>query len=106
MTTCGAWFAAVPLLLLGGAVPMAVAAEDGWTPPGDTITAVSGSARHGFAVERYAEPTTYLPTLSEALAECGEYDAARDRLRCRVEVRTGYAALGDTKRALRLAHAG
>lgn len=103
------WTRVLPVPVLLGvlaAVPIPVAAGDGWTPPGDTITGVSGTARHGIRVDRYAEATTYLPTLSEALAECGEYDAASDRLRCRVEVRTGYAALGDTKRALRLAHAG
>ena len=89
-----------------GTVPAALAAGDSWTPPGDTITAVSGSARHGFRVDHYDGATEYLPTLSEALAECGEYGAARDRLRCRVAVRTRYGGLGDTRRALRLAHAG
>lgn len=96
----------VQLLVLGAAVPGVLAAGDGWTPPGDTITAVAGTARHGFRVDHYDGSTAYLPTRSEALTECSEYDARPDRLRCRVEVRTSYDALADTRRALRLAHAG
>ena len=93
---------AVLLVLAGGAAN----AGSGWTPPDDTITRVSGNRDDGFTVEHYDGSVLYPPTLSEAIAECGEYATRLDRVRCRVEVRTWYRALGDTKRAIRLASQG
>lgn len=75
----------------------------GWTPPDDTITRVTGNRDDGFTVERYDGSVLHPPTLSEALAECAEYDTRVGRVRCRVEVRTWYRDLGDIKRAIRLA---
>lgn len=89
----------VPLVLVGGAAY----AGTGWTPPDDTITRVGGNRDDGFTIEHYDGSMLHPPTLSEAVAECGEYDTRVDRVRCRVEVRTWYRDLGDTKRALRLA---
>lgn len=80
-----------------------VAADQGWDPPDTTVVRVTGTARSGFRVERYDAPTDYLPTRSEAFAECGEYHARLDRVRCRVKMRTRYGDLGAMKRALRLA---
>lgn len=78
-------------------------AEDRWVPPDDTVVRVSGTAADGFRVERYDGAVLHLPTTSEAVAECGEYDRRLTRTRCRVELRTWYRDLGDLKRALRLA---
>lgn len=74
-----------------------------WMPPDDTITHVSGTADRGFHVERHDGSQLWTPTQSEAVAECGEYDRLLARARCRVQVRTWYRDLGDTKRALRYA---
>lgn len=74
-----------------------------WTPPDNTITKVSGSKRSGFQVSRYDGSRQYLPTLSEAVAECGEYSTRVDRVRCRAAVRAQYTGLGQTKRAIRYA---
>ena len=74
-------------------------------PPGDTIVAVRGDAANGFTIRHYDGTVLYPPTDSEARAECGEYDKAIDRVRCRVEVRTWYRDLADLKQALRWAHA-
>jgi hypothetical protein len=81
-------------------------ARSGWTPPDDTITAVSGSRAHGFHVEYHAQRDAWLPTRSEAIAECGEYDRRMRQVRCIVQVRTWYDDLADMKRALRLARDG
>lgn len=74
-----------------------------WTPPGDTITRVSGTRATGFTIERYDGTVLHPPTSSEAITECGEYDSLIRRVRCRVQVRTWYRALGDTRQALRYA---
>lgn len=89
----------VGLVSVGG---VAVACPT-WTPPDDTITRITGSASNGFTIEHYDGSVLYPPTRSEAVAECSEYDTRLKRVRCRAEVRTWYAALGDTKRALRYA---
>jgi hypothetical protein len=81
----------------------AVAAGD--EPPRDTIVAVTGDRANGFEIEFYDGSGLYPPTDSEARAECGEYDARVDRVRCRVEVRTWYRDLGDLEQALDWAHA-
>ena len=74
-----------------------------WTPPPDTITRIEGNKANGFTVHFFDGSEISPPTDSEARAECSEYDTRLQRLRCRTEVRVWYAALGDTKRALRLA---
>jgi len=73
-------------------------------PPGDTIVEVTGDAANGFGIRHYDGTTLYPPTDSEARAECGEYDARIDRVRCRVEVRTWYRDLADLQQALDWAH--
>lgn len=74
-------------------------------PPPDTIVEVTGTARDGFSIRHYDGSEEFPPTLSEANAECGEYDARVDRVRCRTEVRTWYRDLAAMRRALRWAHA-
>ena len=81
----------------------ALAADD--EPPGDTIVAVTGDRANGFEIEFYDGSGLYPPTDSEARAECGEYDARVDRVRCRVEARTWYRDLGDLEQALDWAYA-
>ena len=93
---------AAMLVFIGGTA----FARSGWAPPDDTITAVSGSRAHGFHLEYHAQRDAWLPTRSEAIAECGEYDRRRRQVRCIVQVRTWYHDLGDMKRALRLARDG
>jgi hypothetical protein len=83
---------------------VAVAAGD--SPPGDTIVEVTGDAAHGFEIRHYDGSALYPPTDSEARAECGEYDARVDRVRCRTVVRTRYRDLADLQQALEWAHAG
>jgi len=57
-------------------------------------------------VRHYDGTVLHLPTLSEATAECGEYDRRVRRVRCRAEVTTWYRDLGAAKRALRYARSG
>jgi len=99
----------------GGAVALAAAvmgwlapasAGGGWVPPDDTIVRVRGTSTSGFAVRHYDGTVLHLPTLSEATAECGEYDRRVRRVRCRAEVTTWYRDLGAAKRALRYARSG
>ncbi len=73
-------------------------------PPGDTIVKVEGDQANGFGIYHYDGTEEFPPTDSEARAECGEYDARADRIRCRVEVRTWYRDLGDLEQALDWAH--
>lgn len=75
----------------------------GWIPPGDTITRITGTKATGFTIEHVDGTFLFPPTDSEAIAECGEYDTALKRVRCRAEVRIWYDALGDTRRALKYA---
>lgn len=86
---------------LGG---IAVASGD-YGPPNDTIVKVEGSWANGFAVYHYDGTTEFPPTGSETLAECREYDARVDRVRCKAQFRTWYRDLGDLKQALDWAHA-
>ena len=100
------WIPLLALVLgtaLGGAAGAAVAAAD--PPPGDTIVEVTGDRADGFEIRHYDGSAEYPPTDSEARAECAEYDARLDRVRCRVEVRTWYRDLGDLEQALDWAHA-
>ena len=73
-------------------------------PPGDTIVEVEGDAANGFGIHHYDGSEEFPPTDSEARAECSEYDARVDRVRCRVEVRTWYRDLADLQQALDWAH--
>lgn len=90
---------AAVLMLTGGAA----FARESWTPPDDTITGVSGTGDSGFHVIYFGRRDAYLPTVSEAAAECEEYRDGARRIRCRVRVRTWYHDLGATKRAIRYA---
>lgn len=82
-----------------------VAVGAGGSPPGDTIVEVTGDAANGFEIRHYDGTELSPPTDSEARAECGEYDARLDRVRCRSEVRTWYRDLADLRQALEWAHA-
>jgi hypothetical protein len=96
------WIVCLALLLgtcVGGAARAAVD-----PPPGDTIVEVTGDRANGFEISYYDGSAAYPPTDSEARAECSEYDARVDRVRCRVEVRTWYRDLGDLQQALDWAH--
>ena len=72
--------------------------------PGDTIIEVTGDKANGFGIEHLDGSGTFPPTDSEARAECSEYDTQVARVRCRAEVRTWYADLGDLQLALDYAH--
>ncbi len=88
------------LLLCGGGAAQAART---WVPPDDTITALSGASDRGFHIRYFDGSETWTPTLSEAVAECGEYHRRLETIRCRTAVRTWYRGLGDTKRAIRYA---
>lgn len=79
------------------------AAPDAKAPAPDTIVKVTGNASEGFGIEYYDGSSAFPPTDSEAMAECQEYTAKVGRVRCRVEVRTWYRDLVDTKRAIKFA---
>ena len=105
---------ATVLLAVGGVVGAVVvgalgsaadAAARHHRPPGDTIVKVTGDADNGFEIYHYDGSALFLPTNSEARAECSEYDTRVARVRCRTTIRTWYADLGDLKRALHWAHA-
>jgi hypothetical protein len=83
----------------------AAALAAGGAPPPDTIVAVTGDADNGFEIEHYDGSGVYPPTLSESIAECGEYDVRVDRVRCRTKVRTWFRDLADLQQALDWAHA-
>ncbi len=99
------------VLLLGPVIAVAAAltglgaADAGpQPPPPDTIVEVTGDAANGFGIRHYDGSEQFPPTDSEAMAECGEYDARVDRVRCRTEVRTWYRDLADLQQALDWAH--
>lgn len=101
------WKIVLVLVLVGLSITGGAAfARSSWTPPDDTITGITGTKNTGFHVRYYNRSDDYLPTISEALAECGEYHRAVRRTRCYVSMRTWYRDLGDTKRALRYARMG
>ena len=75
-------------------------------PPGGTVVSVTGDRDDGFRVEHYDGSVDFTPTLSEARAECGEYDRWIERVRCRTAVRVGYRDLVRLRRALDYAHRG
>lgn len=79
------------------------AAPEAKAPAPDTIVRVTGDAADGFGIEYFDGSSQFPPTTSEAMAECEEYPAKVGRVRCRVEVRTWYRDLLETKRAIRYA---
>ena len=90
--------------LVAGSVQTALALSgERWVPPDDTIVRVTGNAEEGFGIQHHDGTSVFPPTLSEALAECGEYDTRSARVRCRTQCRTWYRDLADIKDALRLA---
>lgn len=91
-----------------GAVGTALAApqDAAFAPRGDTIVEITGNKLDGFSIYRYDGSAQFPPTDSEARAECGEYDTQVARVRCRTAIRVWYRDLGETKRALKFAHAG
>ena len=93
---------AVALVVGSVGTALALPAET-WVPPDDTIVRVTGNADEGFGIEHHDGTASFPPTLSEALAECGEYDIEVARVRCRSHVKTWYRDLADIKDALRLA---
>lgn len=105
------WAAAVTGTVVAATVALAgwlvpASAGGGWVPPDDTIVRVRGTSDSGFTVHHYDGTVLYLPTLSEATAECGEYHRRVRRVRCSAEVTTWYRDLGATRRALRYARGG
>ena len=96
----------VGLGLYGGASAVASASAGQPTAPApDTIVQVDGDAANGFDIHYYDGSVDYPPTDSESMAECSEYDTMRQRVQCRVEVRTWYRDLADLQQALDWAHA-
>lgn len=102
---------AVALAVAGGGAAAAVGAAEqapdraparapGWVPPGDTVVAVEGDADNGFTIEHHDGTTLHPPTLSEATAECGEYDAEVQVAVCVAEVETWYRDLADLQAAI------
>ena len=96
--------AAVGVLTVGGGAAAFAAA--GGPPPDGTITDVSGDKYNGFTIEHYDGTVRYPPTISEAKAECAEYDHRVERVRCRTEVIVWYRDLERMKVALDWAHTG
>jgi len=97
--------AAFTVLVGGESVGWSAAAGGQPTAPG-TIVDVRGDRDHGFAIEHYDGTVDHPPTLSEGLAECGEYRRRFERVRCRTALRVWYRDLGRMKRALDHAHTG
>lgn len=93
------------LVLVAAGVGTAAAADAAdrrrvWVPPARTIVKVVGDAADGFVVHRYDGSVLYLPTDSEAGAECEEHDTEVAREVCKAEVRTWHRDLRETKRAI------
>ena len=98
-----ALLAAIAVLLAAGGLARSSAA--GADPPaGATVVDVRGNRDNGFVIERYDGTRVYPPTLSEGLAECGEYARRIERVRCRTALRVSYRGIGRLKRALAYAH--
>ncbi|WP_199539267.1 hypothetical protein [Desertihabitans brevis] len=85
---------------LGAAAGPAAAHQPTPEPPGDTVVRVTGDAANGFSILHADGTELHPPTDSEALAECAEYDTARQRVACRTEVRTWYRDLAVLQQAL------
>jgi hypothetical protein len=98
-----ALLAALAVLLTAGGLAWSSAA--GADPPaGSTVVDVRGSRDHGFVIDQYDGTRVHTPTLSEGLAECGEYAHRLDRVRCRTALRVSYRGLARLKWALAYAH--
>ena len=67
---------------------------------GATIVDAKGDALNGFEIHHLNGSVDYPPTDSEALAECGEYDTLRARVRCRAHITTWYADLASMKQTI------
>ena len=93
----------VVALVLGSVGSALALSGETWVPPHDSIVRVTGNGEEGFGIQRHDGSSIFPPTLSEARAECGEYDTRVARVRCRTGVRTWYRDLADLKDALRLA---
>lgn len=104
----GAVLAAVAFAVAGLGVGSAVGASAlrSGSPRGDTIVEVTGNREDGFTIRHYDGSVDHPPTISEARAECLEYDTRLDRVRCRVETRVWYRDLGQIKRAIAYAKSG
>lgn len=85
--------------------PGTAGAERAWPPP-HTIVEVTGDAENGFSIHRYDGSSQHPPTLSEASAECGEYDTEVAVAVCDAEVATWYRDLAELQLALAWAHGG
>lgn len=68
--------------------------------PADVVVKVTGTAATGFVVHHAGGLVEYLPTRSEADAECSEYHRRVNRTRCHVEIRTTFRDLRTLERAL------
>jgi hypothetical protein len=64
------------------------------------VLAITGTSEHGFHVQWSDGQQWWTPTLSETVAECGEYDRAVRRARCTSGARTRYRWMGIVKRSL------
>lgn len=103
----GVAVAGAAMLTIGIGTAVAQPGQQGnprWIPPHDTIVKVTGTAHDGFGIHHFNGTALYPPTASEARAECLEYDARVERVRCRTEVNTWYADLADMKIALKWAN--
>lgn len=95
---------AVAGLLAALVVGSAAHALGGDGAGGNPVVLVEGDAANGFGIHYRDGTAIYPPTDSEAAAECSEYDTRRQRIRCRVEVRTWYRDLAVLRDALEHAH--
>ncbi len=100
MSSRTTWIAGVLLAVLGaGGTAYAVDGDDS-----NPVVLVEGDAANGFGIHYLDGTAIFPPTDSEALAECSEYDTRRQRIRCRVEVRTWYRDLAVLRDALEHVH--
>lgn len=74
-------------------------------PAPDTVVRVDGDAENGFAIHHYDGTSLHPPTLSESMAECGEYDTDVQVAVCEAETRTWFRDLAVLQAALDWAHA-
>jgi len=87
--------AALAAILFAGGAAYAVDGDDS-----NPVVLVEGDAANGFGIHYLDGSAIFPPTDSEAAAECSEYDTRRERIRCRVEVRTWYRDLAVLRDAL------
>ncbi|WP_370290842.1 hypothetical protein [Nocardioides sp.] len=75
-------------------------AAPAWEPAPDTIVGVDGDAESGFEIRHYDGTSLYPPTMSESIAECGEYDTEVQVAVCEAETRTWFRDLAATQAAI------